>query len=1025
MLRGFHDSILPIAGTRQLLLRHDIVHQTMQRRRFVQLPLAAATLASAQSDKKPSSRHELLVDAGTDRCGEPSELIDSTFQVKVSSKHTVLSRWVILSASLGLLAQQGQVPRELLTALVWRDVGPMRGGRTFGVAGHADQPDTFYFGSVGGGVWKTENSGRTWFPIADQGIPIGSIGAIAVAPSNPNIIYVGTGEPDIRSQHSYGIGMFKTTDGGKTWTHIGLEATRQIGRVAIDPANPNRVFVAALGHVYDANSDRGVYRSTDGGATWKKILFKDENIGAIDVAMDPNNPRVVYASLWATRRPPWSVYAPSYMSGSGLYKSTDGGDTWKQLTSGLPNDPFVGKIGIAVAPSNPNRLWAVVDDIGMAVAPGNAAGRGAQRPPSGGGVYISDDAGASWKLVNSETRLWGRGWYFGGVAVDPKNPDKAYVINTATYVTTDAGKTFVPIKGAPGGDDYHQMWINAKDGNRMVLSSDQGTVVSVDGGKTWSTWYNQPTAQIYHAAADNRFPYWLYGAQQDSGGVGVSTWSNQGTLSFRSWEPACLAGESNTVVADPKDGNILNGAGGRCDQKLNIALSAGQLPPSDPEDPNRRTWTLPTIFSPADEALYFSNQFVMRSRDRGKTWEKISPDLARLHPLVPPNLDAVTAKDIDQPMTDRFGVVYTISPSPLQAAMVWTGTDDGLIYVTRDDGKNWQNVTTPALTAWSKVSQVEAGHFDAETAYASVDRHRIADNKPYIYRTHDGGKTWQNVVAGIPEGAYVNSVKEDPQVRGLLYAATELRVYVSFNDGARWQPLQNNMPVTSVRDIIVHGDDLAIATYGRGFWVMDQMTPLREIAAQGARIESSRAYLFKPGETYAIRQGGQNGTPLPHEEPQQENPPSGVVAYYWLKTAAAQPLRIELVDGSGAVRACAASDTPVRPVDTEAINVQAYWEQAAAPPSAAAGMHRVSLDGTPGRGGFGGGGGRGAPPAAPPKDACTGEVAPPAAPAGRGRGGRGAAGLRPGAYTVRLTVDGQNYSQPIVVKPDPRGAPEN
>ncbi len=959
-------------------------------------------------------------------------------------------RWIFIAplcfVALIALAQQmnsgGQYPASLLAGLQWRDVGPMRGGRTFGVAGHGNQPDTFYFGSVGGGVFKTENAGHTWIPISDEGIPIGSIGAIAVAPSDANVVYVGTGEPDIRSQHSYGIGMFKSTDGGKTWSHIGLEGTRQIGRVVVDPANANRVYVAALGHVYDSNPDRGVYRSLDGGKTWKKILAhaKDpNNVGAIDLAIDAKNPRVVYASLWATRRPPWSVYAPSNMPGGGLYKSTDGGDTWKQLSGGLPTDEFVGKIGIAIAPSNNNRLWAVVDDLGTGIARGGGGGGGGAGAGSKGGVYISDDAGANWKLVNSENRLWGRGWYFEAVTVDPANPDRAYVINTATYMTTDAGKTFTPIKGAPGGDDYHQIWVNPKDGNRMVLSSDQGTVVSVDGGKSWSTWYNQPTAQIYHVAADNRFPYWLYGAQQDSGGVGVATWSRQGVLNFRNWEPTCLAGESATVLPDPKDGNILYGSGaGRCDQALNIAVPlGGRLPDADPDDPDRKTWTLPQVFSQADEALYYANQFVMRSRDRGKTWAKISPDLARLNPPTPANLDAVTAKDIDQQMTHHFGVVYSLGPSPLQAATVWAGTDDGLIHVTRDDGKTWSNVTPPGMTPWSKVSQMEAGHFDADTAYASVDRHRIADNKPYIYRTHDGGKTWQNVVAGIPEGAYCNSVKEDPQTKGLLYAATELRVYVSFNDGDLWQPLQNNMPVTSVRDIVVHGDDLAIATFGRGFWVLDQAAALRQIAAQGSQILSSSAYLFKPGETYAIRAGSMNGTPMPHEDPQLQNPPSGVVAYYWLKSAAAQPVKLELVDGSGAVRACAASDTPVRPPDIEALNVQAIWMQPTQPPSAAAGMHRFALGATAGRGGGGGGFGRGnaAPPA---RDACTASMPAPAADAapagggrggrggrgggGGGRGGRGAGGLQAGSYTVRLTVDGQTYTQPVAIKPDPRGA---
>lgn len=933
-----------------------------------------------------------------------------------------------LSLAFALPVAAQQYPAELLSGLHWRDVGPMRAGRTYGVSGNVAQPDTFYMGSVGGGLWKTENAGRTWFPIADDpttGIPIGSIGAVAVAPSDPNIIYVGTGEPDIRSQHSYGIGVFKSTDAGKTWHHIGLTETRQIGKIVIDPADPSHVYVAALGHVYKANPERGVYRSLDGGKTWKKVLAHasdPEDVGAVDLALDFQHPNVIYASLWATRRPPWSVYAPSNMPGGGLYKSTDGGDTWHQLSGGLPTDDFVGKIGIAIAPSNSNRLYAVVDDLGTAVArPIRGGGSTTDAPKSPGGIYLSDDAGATWRLVNSEQRLWGRGWYFGQITVDPANPDRVYDINTATYMSLDAGKTWVPVKGAPGGDDYHQLWINPKDGNRMVLSSDQGTVVSVDGAKTWSTWYNQPTAQIYHVAADNRFPYWLYGAQQDSGGVGVSTWSRMGTLSFRNWEPTCLAGESNTVVPDPKDGNLLYGSGDqRCDQAFNLSSpTGGELPPPDPNDPNRKTWTLPQVFSLADEALYYANQFVFRTRDRGHTWQKISPDLARLHPEVPKTLDPITAKDIDQPMTDRFGVVYSIGPSPIDARTVWVGTDDGLIHVTRDDGANWKDVTPPAMTAWSKVSQIEAGHFDAETAYASVDRHRIADNHPYIYRTHDGGKTWQNVVKGISDGAFVNSVKEDTKQKGLLYAATELRAYVSFDDGDQWQPLQLNMPVTSVREIIVHGDDLAVATYGRGFWVLDQMSPLRELAAKGKEIASAKAYLFAPGETWAIHNGGQNGTPLPHEEPQELNPPAGVLAYYWLKSTPAGALKIELIDAAGKVAVCQASDTPVKPVDTETINVQAIWEQPAQPPPAAAGMHRVALNVAPPRG-FGGGGRRGAAPP-PPVDACHPAGAPvPEPEASTQRRGREVTALQAGEYTVKLSVDGQTYTQRVTIKPDPR-----
>ncbi len=954
-------------------------------------------------------------------------------------RRTALLSLALAVAPALLFAQKSgsapQYPANLLGGLEWRDVGPMRGGRSYAVAGNASQPDTFYMGSVGGGVWKTVNAGHTWFPIADQGIPIGSIGAIAVAPSDPNVVYVGTGEPDIRSQHSYGIGMFKSTDAGKTWKEIGLEDSRQIGRIVVDPNSPNLVYVAALGHVYDSNPTRGVFRSTDGGAHWKKVLFdhdRPNDVGAIELAIDATHPKTLYASLWGTRRPPWSVYAPSNMPGGGLWKSTDGGDTWNKLGGGLPDDQFVGKIGIAVAPSNPNRLWAVVDDLGTAVSKpirGGGGGAAAEPPPTGGGVYTSDDAGASWKLVNREQRLWGRGWYFESVAVDPVNPDRAYVINTGTYETRDGGKTFIPVKGSPGGDDDHQLWINPRDGNRMVLSTDQGTVVSLDGAETWSTWYNQPTAQIYHVAASNDWPYHLYGAQQDSGGVGVATWSPFGLLDFRNWEPTCLAGESNTVVPDPdpKHARVLWGGGAAaCDQTLNVALTpGGELPAPDPSDPNRKTWSLPEVFSPADGALYYSNQFVFRTRDHGKSWQKISPDLTRMDPEVPKNLDPVTATDIDQPMKDRFGVVYTISPSPLDPKMVWAGTDDGLLQRTTDDGATWTNVTPPTMTAWSKVSQVEAGHFDAGTAYASIDRHRLGDNKPYVLRTLDAGKTWTDITRGLPEGAFVNSVKEDTRQRGLLYAATELRVYVSFDDGNRWQPLQLNMPVTSVRDLVVHGDDLAIATYGRGFWVLDDMTSLRQIAADGQKIASAKVHLFTPGETFAIHQGGQNGTPLPHEEPQELNPPSGVVAYYYLKNDAKTAVKIELLDGRGTVRACLASDTPVKPVDTEAINVQAVWEVQPQPPSTAAGTHRVSLDVRPARGG-GGGFGRPAPP--PPADACHPPVTaapvnnpPPSVPTQRRP--RGEAGLQPGDYTVRLTVDGETSTQPVTLKPDPRDVP--
>ncbi len=894
------------------------------------------------------------------------------------------------------LAQAPPIPETLLSGsggLVWRAIGPMRGGRSFAVAGVPSQPDTFYMGSVGGGVWKTDNAGRTWRPIFDHE-PVQSIGAIAVAPSDPNIVYVGTGEPDPRSQTSYGDGMYKSTDAGRTWHFIGLAGTHRIGRIVVDPNDPNRVYVAALGRVYVASPDRGLYRSTDGGATWQKILYHGPNVGAIDISLDPRNPRTLYVSLWATRRPPWNVYAPSNMPGGGLYKSTDGGDTWTHLTGGLPTDDAVGKIGVAVAPSDPNRVWAVVDDL---------TGGG-----KFGGVYISDDAGATWRQVNNEPRLWGRGWYFEAVAVNPTDPHKAYVINTSTYETTNDGSTFVGIKGAPGGDDYHQLWINPNDGNRMVLSSDQGTVVSVDGGRSWSTWYNQPTAEIYHVSASGGFPWWIYGAQQDSGAVGVRPWSKFNVLDFRNWIPLCTGGESGMVVPDPDNPNYLfGGAGVRCNQKLNIVDSLGSIPRPAPGAPvYRKTWTLPLVFSKADGALYYGNQYVFRTRDAGRTWVRISPDLTRVNPGIPPNLDPVTARDEDnRGVTTRKGVVYSIAPSPLAANDIWAGTDDGYVQLTTDGGGRWTNVTPPAMTAWSKVSGIEASYFAAGAAYISVDRHRLGDQAPYIYRTRDDGKTWREITAGIPYGSYVNAIKEDTVRRGLLFAGTEMGVYVSFNDGGQWQPLQLNLPHTSARDFVIHGDSLVVATHGRGFWILDDISPLRQLTAA---IAASPAHLFRPGDALAIRQGGQNGTPLPPEEPQEMNRPNGAILYYSLAQAAPQAVKLRIVDSAGRVIARFRSDTPVPTVNPEAINIPPYWFKPPQRLGAGAGMHRFVWDLMP-------------------------NVGMPAPRGGRGRGGPVGAltaqlfgGFNPrllvppGIYTVRLIVDGRTYSQPLVVKPDPR-----
>jgi hypothetical protein len=882
------------------------------------------------------------------------------------------------------VAQQSQKPDpSLFSGLKWRMIGPYRGGRAVAVSGVPGQPNHFYFGSVGGGVWESNTAGEAWTPIFDKE-SVASIGAIGVAPSNPNIIYVGSGEADMRSQISYGNGMYKSSDGGKTWKRIGLEDTRQIGRVIVDPKNPDVVFVAALGHAYGPNPDRGVFRSTDGGATWQKILYKNENIGAIDITFDPRNSQIIYASLWATRRPPWSIYPPSIGPGGGIFKSSDWGNTWTQLSGGLPADG-IGRTGVAVAPSDPNRVYAIVDDT----------------DPKKGGLYRSDDAGATWQLLDNDQRIWGRGWYFCNVVVDPKIPDKLYVSNTSVYRSEDGGKTFIPIKGAPGGDDYHQLWIYPDDGQRMILASDQGVVVSVDGGLVWSSWYNQPTAQIYHIVADNQEPYWVYGAQQDSGAVKAISRGIYGSISYmRDWAPICAGGESGYVAVDPSDSNILYGSGvSTCDQRTNAGANISPMLGSPQLAPFRHTWTLPLVFSQAPgHALYYSNQYLWKTIDRGKNWTRISPDMARENPGAPPNLDPAAAADTYG--AARAGVIYTIAPSPLQADTIWIGTDDGLIHVTHDSGKTWKNVTPPELTAWSKVSLIEASHSDAATAYASVDRHRLEDYKPYIYRTRDGGKTWKLIASGIPDGSYVNSVKEDPARKGLLFAGTELGVYVSFNDGEDWQPLQLNLPRSSARDFAIHGDDLIVATHGRGFWIIDNISSLRQIAAMTAGPDTM---LFKPVPAVRMRTGGSGGTPLPYGSAETDNPPTGAILDYYLTSATSSPVTLEILDKSGkAVRTYSSADTGAGGGRRGgggggrggAPNIPAYWNRPPETLSAAAGMHRWVWDlhyaAAPGAGG----GGRG--------------------------GGGGASWALPGNYAVKLTADGKSYTQPLTVKMDPR-----
>jgi len=868
-----------------------------------------------------------------------------------------------------VIAQQ-QYDANLYSGLRWRMIGPFRGGRVNAVTGVPGQPSTFYFGSVGGGVWKSTNSGRTWIPVFDSQ-PIASIGAIGVAPSNTNIVYVGSGEADMRSQISYGNGMYKSIDAGKTWLHIGLDNTRQIGRVIVDPKNPNLVFVAALGHVYGANPDRGVYRSRDGGASWEKVLFKNDNIGAIDLAFDPQNSQIIYASMWNTRRPPWSIYPPSYGPGSGIFKSTDGGATWQPLTNGVPTEGL-GHIGLAVAPTNRNRVYAIVD-------------------AKAGGMYRSDDAGATWSRISGDTRIWGRGWYFCKTVVDPKNPDIVYVGNTSLYRSTDAGKSWTPIKGAPGGDDYHQLWIYPDDPNRMILASDQGAVVSEDGAVTWSSWYNQPTAELYHVAADSRFPYWVSGSQQDSGAVAVPSRSIHAEISMHDWTPVGAGDEAGYTAPDPLHPEILFG-----DVVTRWNVVTGEAKNVSPERgmtvPARHTWTLPLVFSKADpHALFFSNQFLFKTANGGESWATISPDLTREDPGIPANLDEATAADA--PKDKRRGVIYTIAPSPLRAPTIWVGTDDGLIHVTKDDGKTWSNVTPPELTPWSKIVMMEASHFDVNEAYAAVDRHRLEDNEPYIYRTRDGGRTWQKITNGLPAGVYMQTVKEDTERKALLFAGTELGVFVSFDDGDYWQSLQLNLPPCSMRDLAVHEDDLIVATHGRGFWVLDDISPLRQITPE---VANASAFLFRPSDAINMAPGSEYGTPQPRDEALAENPPNGALIDYYLKSSGSGPITVEILDSGGElIRRYSSEDRPTE-VNPDLLNIPAFWRRTPAPLSAAAGMHRWVWDlrPTPTVGGGRGGG------------------------AGFGRGGD--TRVLAGAYKVKLAVDGKIYTQPLQVKADPR-----
>jgi photosystem II stability/assembly factor-like uncharacterized protein len=896
---------------------------------------------------------------------------------------------VVRLASVALLvffgadgAKAQQFDQKLYSEMRWRCIGPFRGGRTVAISGVAHQPNVFYMAAVNGGVWKTTDFGNTWNPIFDDQ-PTGSVGALAVAPSDSNIVYVGSGEGLQRPDLATGDGIYKSSDAGKTWAHLGLRDAQQITAILVDPKDANRVFVAAQGHPYGPNAERGVFRSNDGGQTFEKVLYKDENTGAADLAFDPSNPQTIYAVMWAARVAPWEVRSgESFIAaGSGIFKSTDGGSNWRPLTKGLPgSEDGVGRIGIAVSNSDTKRVYASVE------AKKNA------------GVYASNDAGETWKLVNSDRRIGGRGPGAAGIAVAPDNPDVIYVANTTTWKSIDGGKTFVGWKGAPGGDDYQRIWISTEHPQIIALSSDQGAVISVNGGATWSSWYNQPTAQFYHVTTDNRFPYWVYGAQQESGSAATLSRSDFGEITFRDWHLIGIF-EYGYIAIDPLDPNILYG-----DWLTRTKQDIGEYAKVTPEAIRRGEYryarTLPVVFSPLDShALYFAANVLFKTTDGGNSWQVISPDLTRESYEIPANLGVFAASDPEK--GKHRGVIYAVAPSFKEVNTIWAGTDDGLIHITRDGGKSWQNVTPPQLKPWSKVSIIEASHFDAGTAYAAINSFRLDDLRAHIYRTRDFGKSWTEITQGIPEGGASNVVREDPVRKGLLYAGTEGSVYVSFNDGDDWQPLQLNLPHTSMRDLAIHGDDLIVATHGRSFWILDDITPLRQLNAEVAKAND---YLFAPQEAIRFRWNRNPDTPLPPEFPAGKNPPDGAILDYYLAAASSKPVMLEILDEQQhLVRRFASTDKPEAIEKIAAEHpIPVYWVRPTQILSGGAGMHRFVWD----------------LHYAPPES--LGHEFPISAivhdtvkyPLGTW--------ALPVNYTVKLTVDGKSYTQPLAVKMDPR-----
>ncbi|HMD75107.1 MAG TPA: hypothetical protein VKG05_14690 [Steroidobacteraceae bacterium] len=872
--------------------------------------------------------------------------------------------------------------------LQWRLVGPFRGGRTRAVTGIPGSPGTFLVGAVNGGVWRTDDFGRSWVPLFDAQ-PTQSIGAIAVAPSNPKIIYVASGEGLQRPDLSVGNGVYRSADAGRTWTHLGLDDAQQIPDLAVDPRDPNRLYAAVMGHPFGPSAQRGIYRSTDGGVHWVQVLFRDENTGGSGIKMDPQDPNVLYASLWNVRSGPWEDNNVFNGSGGGLFKSVDGGEHWRALKQGLPED--LSQIEIAIAPSRPGRLYATIATTQS----------GEYSSAAGLGVYRSDDAGETWRRITTDPRPALR---IGGgdlpiIKVDPSNADLLYSATIVTVKSIDGGAHWSSLRGAPGGDDYQNLWISPDDPRHIALVGDQGAIITANGGETWSSWFIQPTAQLYHIGVTGGFPYRICSGQQESGSVCIATRGNDGEITAHDWHPIGAI-EYGTVVPDPLDPDIVYGAGRNEVSKASVVTGQVQnVTPIPIKGADVRVdRTEPLFFSPQDpHKLYYAANRLYSTSDGGLSWSVASPDLTREDPGVPASVGSLLLPKAAK----QRGVIYAASASSLQSGLIWLGTDDGLIWVDRNGAQHWENVTPPQLTPWSKVTQIEASHFDPQVAYASVSRFRIDDLKPYIYRTRDGGNTWQLITTGLAQNAPANTVREDPARRGLLYAGTENAVWVSFDDGDHWSSLQLNLPATSMRDLAVHGEDLIVATHGRSFWILDDLGPLRGF---GPTLGASAAVLLKPAAAVRTRRSTWTDTPIPPDEPVGRNPPDGAVIDYYLSRGTTEPLAIEILDSSGAVlrRVSTTDKAQFTPEELQRELIPPYWIRIARPPVASPGMHRWVWDlhcAAPRTAQ------RGFPISAVPADTPQEPLGPLAA---------------PGTYRVRLSFGKQQWEQPLSIVVDPR-----